>query len=169
MTKQPSICICTLDDFLCDFGYFRPENQSECVEQPELKGHDLEFCLYGKQELLKTSGYRKIPGDKCIGGKNPKRKETDLKQKCTSNYLSSSQLNASFNSTPVILAVIALMLITAVAGVVIIKKYVCGGRFLVHRYSVLQQHAEANGFEGLDIPNASKTGYHDDSDEDLLE
>lgn len=39
-----------------DFGYFRPENQSECVEQPELKGHDLEFCLYGKQELLKTSG-----------------------------------------------------------------------------------------------------------------
>lgn len=38
-------------------------------------------------------------------------------------------------------------------------------RFLVHRYSVLQQHAEANGFEGLDIPGANKTGYHDDSDE----
>ncbi|XP_034270653.1 sortilin isoform X2 [Pantherophis guttatus] len=169
VTKQPSVCICTLDDFLCDFGYFRPENQSECVEQPELKGHDLEFCLYGKQELLKTSGYRKIPGDKCVGGKNPKRKETDLKQKCTSNYLRSSPLNTSSNSTPVILAVIALMLITAVAGVVIIKKYVCGGRFLVHRYSVLQQHAEANGFEGLDVPGANKTGYHDDSDEDLLE
>uniref|UniRef100_A0A8D2J9K5 Sortilin n=1 Tax=Varanus komodoensis TaxID=61221 RepID=A0A8D2J9K5_VARKO len=184
VTKQPSVCICTLDDFLCDFGYFRPENQSECVEQPELKGHDLEFCLYGKRERLKTKGYRKIPGDKCLGGENPNREETDLKKKCTSNYLSPSQLfhsaspdlcravfsaSASSNSTPVILAVIGLMLITAVAGVVIIKKYVCGGRFLVHRYSVLQQHAEANGFEGLETPEASKTGYHDDSDEDLLE
>lgn len=39
-----------------DFGYYRPENQSVCVEQPELKGHDLEFCLYGRRELLKTSG-----------------------------------------------------------------------------------------------------------------
>ena len=40
-----------------DFGYYRPENQSVCVEQPELKGHDLEFCLYGRRELLRTSGY----------------------------------------------------------------------------------------------------------------
>lgn len=39
-----------------DFGYYRPENSSECVEQPELRGHDLEFCLYGRQELLRTSG-----------------------------------------------------------------------------------------------------------------
>lgn len=42
-------------------------------------------------------------------------------------------------------------------------------RFLVHRYSVLQQHAEANGLEGVDTldagTHASKTGYHDDSDE----
>lgn len=38
-------------------------------------------------------------------------------------------------------------------------------RFLVHRYSVLQQHAEANGFEGVDTVDASKAGYHDDSDE----
>nr|XP_060629214.1 sortilin isoform X1 [Anolis sagrei ordinatus] len=169
VTKQPSVCTCTLDDFLCDFGYFRPENQSECAEQPELKGHDLEFCLYGKKERLKTKGYRKIPGDKCVGGENPTREETDLKKKCTSNYLNSSQLSTSSNSTPVILAVIGLMLTTAVAGVVVIKKYVCGGRFLVHRYSVLQQHAEANGFDGPDAPDASKTGYHDDSDEDLLE
>ncbi|XP_066481524.1 sortilin isoform X2 [Tiliqua scincoides] len=169
VTKQPFICLCTLDDFLCDFGYFRPENESLCVEQPELKGHDLEFCLYGKRERLTTSGYRKIPGDKCQGGENPVREETELKKKCTSNYLNQSQLSTSSSSTPVILAVIGLMLATAVAGVVVIKKYVCGGRFLVHRYSVLQQHAEANGFEGVDTVDASKAGYHDDSDEDLLE
>lgn len=44
-----------------DFGYYRPENQSVCVEQPELKGHDLEFCLYGRRELLRTSGYNPNP------------------------------------------------------------------------------------------------------------
>ncbi|KAF6075978.1 sortilin 1 [Phyllostomus discolor] len=77
------------------------------------------------------------------------------------------------NSVPIILATVGLMLITIVAGVLIVKKYVCGGRFLVHRYSVLQQHAEANGVDGVDaLDTASRTnksGYHDDSDEDLLE
>lgn len=42
-------------------------------------------------------------------------------------------------------------------------------RFLVHRYSVLQQHAEANGVDGVDTldtaSHANKRGYHDDSDE----
>ncbi|RXM92072.1 Sortilin [Acipenser ruthenus] len=98
VNKQPSTCPCTLDDFLCDFGYFRPENRSECLEQPDLKGHDLEFCLHGTEELLQTSG------------------------------------------------------------------------FLVHRYSVLQQHAEANGIDGVDeletnSAHSSKRDYHDDSDE----
>lgn len=43
-------------DFHSDFGYFRPENDSKCEEQPELKGHDLEFCLYGREEHLTTNG-----------------------------------------------------------------------------------------------------------------
>uniref|UniRef100_A0A8C3HEW2 Sortilin 1 n=1 Tax=Chrysemys picta bellii TaxID=8478 RepID=A0A8C3HEW2_CHRPI len=171
--KQPSVCPCTLEDYLCDFGYFRPENQSVCVEQPELKGHDLEFCLYGRQELLTTRGYRKIPGDKCSGGKSPSREVTDLKRKCTSNLLTPSQLSSASSSAPIILAVVGVMLLTIIAGVLIIKKYVCGGRFLVHRYSVLQQHAEANGVEGVEALDAAspanKGGYHDDSDEDLLE
>lgn len=38
-------------------------------------------------------------------------------------------------------------------------------RFLVHRYSVLQQHAEADGVEALDSTSHAKSGYHDDSDE----
>ncbi|NWU95172.1 SORT protein, partial [Upupa epops] len=128
VTKQPSICPCTLEDFLCDFGYYRPEKQSQCVEQPELKGHDLEFCLYGRRELLRTSGYRKIPGDQCAGGENPSREETDLKRKCTSNFLSPSQLVVSPSSTPIVLAVVAVLLVTVVAGVLIVKRYVCGGR-----------------------------------------
>lgn len=42
-------------------------------------------------------------------------------------------------------------------------------RFLVHRYSVLQQHAEANGVDSGDglhtASHTNKSGYHDDSDE----
>lgn len=175
VTKQPTVCSCTLEDFLCDFGYYRPENHSECIEQPELKGHDLEFCLNGKEELLKTSGYRKIPGDKCLGGENPKHELMDMKKKCAGGSLVQEASVASADSTPIIpiiLAVVVVLLIAIIAGVLIIKKYICGGRFLVHRYSVLQQHVEANGSDALDssIANGSKRqGYHDDSDEDLLE
>ncbi|XP_010725638.1 sortilin-like [Meleagris gallopavo] len=46
-------------------------------------------------------------------------------------------------------------------------------RFLVHRYSVLRQHAEASGAEGPETADSPSPpyegGYHDDSDEDLLE
>lgn len=39
----------------------------------------------------------------------------------------------------------------------------------MHRYSVLQQHAEANGVDGVDAldtaSHSHKSGYHDDSDE----
>lgn len=35
---------------------------------------------------------------------------------------------ASPSSTPIILAVVAVLLVTVVAGVLIVKKYVCGGR-----------------------------------------
>ncbi|KAG7283883.1 hypothetical protein CRUP_034070 [Coryphaenoides rupestris] len=181
---QPTPCLCTLDDYLCDFGYFRKENSSECLEQAELKGHDLEFCLHGEEEQLKTSGYRKIPGDKCEGGKMPKRKEIDLRTRCVSDIVGSeiqSPVLKSSSSSAIIITVTIVMLLSIAAGVLFIKKYVCGGRFLVHRYSVLQQHVEANGLDGVEgldnvdepletnhAPNG-KIQFHDDSDEDLLE
>ncbi|TSW62352.1 Sortilin [Bagarius yarrelli] len=175
VTKQPTPCVCTLDDFLCDFGYYRKENSSECLEQAELKGHDLEYCIHGKKEHLQTIGYRKIPGDKCEGGVNPKRQEIDMSKKCVSDLLD-PQLQTQETEKPkhsalIIVMVIAVLLISCVAGVVFIKKYVCGGRFLVHRYSVLQHNAEANGIEGVDEPldtnvsRHSKITFHEDSDE----
>lgn len=36
--------------------------------------------------------------------------------------------NSKSNSVPIILAIVGLMLVTVVAGVLIVKKYVCGGR-----------------------------------------
>uniref|UniRef100_A0A8B9J6J4 Sortilin 1a n=1 Tax=Astyanax mexicanus TaxID=7994 RepID=A0A8B9J6J4_ASTMX len=170
ISKQPTQCPCTLDDFQCDFGYYRAENSSECVEQPDLKGHTLEFCLHGRKEQLQTSGYRKIPGDRCEGGKVPERRVIDLSKKCVSNLLRPELLSEahSGSSAAVIAVVIIVLMISAVAGVLLVKKYVCGGRFLVHRYSEMQRHVEANGIEGvddLDTTEAGKTHYNDDSDE----
>ncbi|KAK5863465.1 hypothetical protein PBY51_000494 [Eleginops maclovinus] len=177
VNTQPTPCLCTLDDFLCDFGYYRQENSSECVEQPDLKGKVLEFCLQGKEEQLQTSGYRKIPGDKCEGGKMPERKEIDLSKRCVSDLVGPELLIdvPSSKSVPIVLTVLIVMLLSIAAGVVFIKKYVCGGRFLVHRYSVLQQHVEDNAVGGMDDPLETdhspngKIEFHDDSDEDLLE
>uniref|UniRef100_A0A672LF92 Sortilin 1a n=1 Tax=Sinocyclocheilus grahami TaxID=75366 RepID=A0A672LF92_SINGR len=115
VTKEPTTCPCTLTDFQCDFGFYHAENSSVCVEQLELIGHSLEFCLHGRKEQLQT----------------------------TLSAISVSCLLFNFFD-----------------------------RFLVHRYSVLQQHAEANGIDGvddLDTLEGGKTHYHDDSDEDLLE
>ncbi|XP_052340658.1 sortilin-like [Oncorhynchus keta] len=174
--KQPAPCLCTLDDFLCDFGYYRKENSSECVEQLDLKDHLLEFCLQGKEELLQTRGYRKIPGDKCEGGKQPERKEIDLSKRCVGDLLGPQELlmhGHLSSSAPIIVTVLIIVLLAIIAGVLIVKKYVCGGRFLVHSYSVLQQHAEAQGLdEPLDssyTQTRNMADFHDDSDEDLLE
>ncbi|TMS16696.1 Sortilin [Larimichthys crocea] len=161
-----------------DFGYYRRENSSECVEQPDLKGKVLEFCLHGKEEQLQTSGYRKIPGDKCEGGNIPERKEIDLSKRCVSDLVGPELLidSRSSRSVPIVITVIIITLLLSIAaGVLFVKKYVCGGRFLVHRYSVLQQHVEDNTVEGIDDPletNHTQNGkieFHDDSDEDLLE
>uniref|UniRef100_A0A665UWS2 Sortilin-like n=1 Tax=Echeneis naucrates TaxID=173247 RepID=A0A665UWS2_ECHNA len=196
VNTQPTPCPCTLDDFLCDFGYYRQENSSVCVEQPDLRGKVLEFCLHGKEEQLQTSGYRKIPGDKCEGGQMPERKEIDLSKRCVSDLVGPELLftrgvtissyfplcslflqtdHQTSKSVPIVITIIIVMLLSIAVGVIFVKKYVCGGRFLVHRYSVLQQHVEDNVAEGIDDPletnhvQNGKIEFHDDSDEDLLE
>ncbi|XP_037540424.1 sortilin 1b [Nematolebias whitei] len=173
LNTQPTPCPCTLDDFLCDFGYYRKENRSECEEQPDLKGKVLEFCLNGEEEKLITTGYRKIPGDKCEGGTVPDRKEIDLRQRCVGDQVTSDLQKSSHSSksAAIVIAVVLVMLLSIAAGVLFVKKYVCGGRFLVHRYSVLQQHVEASATDEMDEPletehaQNGKIVFHDDSDE----
>uniref|UniRef100_A0A8D3C558 VPS10 domain-containing protein n=1 Tax=Scophthalmus maximus TaxID=52904 RepID=A0A8D3C558_SCOMX len=180
VAKKLSPCPCTVNDYHCDFGYYRPENSSECVEQEEMTGRPLEFCLNGTTEQLLTSGYRKIPGDQCEGGFQPDRKETDLRRLCTSNVLyphslvSSAHTEKTETSSPnaavIVLVVIVILLMSGVAGVWLVKKYVCGGRFLVHRYSVMRENVEANKIEGVDdvdthYMETGKAQYNEDSDQ----
>lgn len=116
--------------------------------------------------------YRKIPGDKCEGGTQPERKEINLSKRCVSDLLGTQELLMDGHA-PIVVTVLIIVLLAIVAGVLIVKKYVCGGRFLVHSYSVLQQHAEAQGLDEPLDSNHTQTSnvadFHDDSDEDLLE
>ena len=70
------VCECSDNDFECDFG-FKPSNESSdklnCVPLDLEQMEKLSVCyhkLYEKHEhLYNTSGYRKVSGDVCSGGK----------------------------------------------------------------------------------------------------
>uniref|UniRef100_A0A8C4X6D0 Sortilin-like n=1 Tax=Erpetoichthys calabaricus TaxID=27687 RepID=A0A8C4X6D0_ERPCA len=91
VAKEQSSCQCTKFDYLCDYGYFRQENTSDCIEDPSFKNKELEFCLEGNEEQLKTSGYRRVPGDRCEGGFSPLRSEQRLSSKCEKTQKSVSK------------------------------------------------------------------------------
>uniref|UniRef100_A0A8D2ZK76 VPS10 domain-containing protein n=1 Tax=Scophthalmus maximus TaxID=52904 RepID=A0A8D2ZK76_SCOMX len=71
VSKKQSPCLCTRDDYLCDYSYYRHTNTSECVRQPNAANKTLEVCLDGEEDELLTAGYRKVPSDKCEGGFTP--------------------------------------------------------------------------------------------------
>uniref|UniRef100_A0A8C6SD88 Sortilin 1a n=1 Tax=Neogobius melanostomus TaxID=47308 RepID=A0A8C6SD88_9GOBI len=153
-------CPCTPSDYHCDFGYFRQENSSECVEQDELKGRPLEFCLNGTTEQLQTSGYRKIPGDRCMGGFQPDRKETDLKRKCISNALQNQGLYLFYIQYMSFFPLLFLQPVSSSTN----------AAFVVHRYSVMRDNVEANKIEGVDdvdtnYMETAKAQYNEDSDQ----
>uniref|UniRef100_A0A673AZX7 Sortilin-like n=1 Tax=Sphaeramia orbicularis TaxID=375764 RepID=A0A673AZX7_9TELE len=71
VSKRQSPCLCTREDYLCDYGYYRHVNTSECVRQPSTPNKTLELCLNGEEDELLTAGYRKVPSDRCEGGFSP--------------------------------------------------------------------------------------------------
>ena len=103
--------------------------------------------------------YRKIPGDRCEAGIKPERKEIDLRKVCVSSALLPKPLvslstakcitvrlkgmdsalilcfslaqaeDNYFNPAPVVVIVMLFLLLSAAAGVLLVKKYVCGGRY----------------------------------------
>lgn len=170
INKKQSFCPCTLVDYMCDFGYYREGNSDECKEQPDLKNRVLEFCLQGKEELLNTEGYRKVPGDKCEGGFMPNRSEKMTNMNCE-QMLSVKDPVPKITVIIIVLSVLGASILMITGIVLIFKKYVCGGRALVYRYSVLQTNTDevciAESLDG-NRSNTDRT-YHDDSDVDLIE
>ncbi|XP_023263963.1 sortilin-like isoform X2 [Seriola lalandi dorsalis] len=56
VSKKQSPCSCTREDYLCDYGYYRHVNTSECVRQPNAPNKTLEVCLNGEEDELLTAG-----------------------------------------------------------------------------------------------------------------
>ncbi|KAL2103009.1 hypothetical protein ACEWY4_002177 [Coilia grayii] len=80
--RKQTPCPCTRDDYMCDYGYYRHENSSECVKQADFVEKKLELCVHGVVEELETLGYRKVPSDKCEGGFIPLRRVSTGQRRC---------------------------------------------------------------------------------------
>ncbi|XP_031556882.1 uncharacterized protein LOC116293578 [Actinia tenebrosa] len=70
--KSINKCACTRSDYECDFGFERNASHPNCVPVPrEDLNNDLipKDCKEGST-YKRSSGYRKIPGDTCVGGED---------------------------------------------------------------------------------------------------
>ncbi|XP_071817588.1 sortilin-like isoform X2 [Apostichopus japonicus] len=156
-----SACECKKVDYECDFGFFRKDESADC--ELSLSLDQLKVCEAGELSLISTSGYRKVPGDKCEGGFSPKRSMKDLQAKCNSDSI----VNKKHKSAGVILVILFLAVILVAISVYLVKgnppcKRKSGGTY---RYSELNQGDKKD--DAIDLSPVPNT-YHDDSDEDLL-
>uniref|UniRef100_A0A674CRN1 Sortilin-like n=1 Tax=Salmo trutta TaxID=8032 RepID=A0A674CRN1_SALTR len=99
VSRQKSPCPCTREDYRCDYGYYRHENSSECMRQLDTTDHALKVCLNGEEEELRTSGYRKIPSDKCEGGFTPLSRKETVNRHCGNS--SQPPTASPYSETPV--------------------------------------------------------------------
>ncbi|XP_061108257.1 sortilin [Conger conger] len=122
--RQQMPCLCTREDYLCDYGYYRHENTSECVEQTDLRDHILEVCLNGEEEELQTSGYRKVPSDRCEGGFAPLRRERTVSKGCGGpSQVSASKPNVPQTTVLVMVASVSVVVVAlAVAGLFMVRR-----------------------------------------------
>ncbi|KAL4658416.1 sortilin-like [Arapaima gigas] len=165
VSREQSPCLCTREDYLCDYGYYRHENTSECVEQLDFRDQALDICLDGEEDEIITSGYRKIPSDRCEGGFSPPRRLTTLNKHCGKFKQDHLGLETIIVLLLVCLATVAVM---TVAIFFIVKKLFCIQRTPEYHFSALQLQDE--GEEGITVGtlrviNGNGTGYHGDSDE----
>ncbi|XP_054752388.2 sortilin-like isoform X1 [Lytechinus pictus] len=158
-------CSCDKSDYECDYGFYRKTNSTDCILSPEFQHEDLEYCEYGHEEELNSWGYRKIPGDSCVDGYQPQRDVEKLKARCGT----SSQTKKSHSAAVGILVTLVVVLVLALVFILYKK-----GKFMfiqtglgTYRYSKLSQGDSCEN-NPLDLSEPVQ-GYHDDSDEDMLE
>ncbi|KAJ8261816.1 hypothetical protein GJAV_G00158740 [Gymnothorax javanicus] len=173
--RQQTPCLCTREDYLCDYGYYRQENTSECVEQTDFKDHVLKVCLNGTEEELQTSGYRKIPSDRCEGGFTPQRTENAVSNSCNST---TSKLSFAEPSGPQFTAVTVMVVLVAVtvialaaAGLFVVWKSLHRERTPAYRFSALlmQEDERFMSVRRQTVPLNNGLSDSNDSDEDLIE
>jgi len=60
-------CKCTEEDYECDIGFMRKENEATCTSTQPVNINIDKYCLYASSYNI-SSGYRKIVGDSCQEG-----------------------------------------------------------------------------------------------------
>ncbi|CEL93798.1 unnamed protein product, partial [Vitrella brassicaformis CCMP3155] len=70
-------CVCTEDDYECEFGFTRKIGSLEC--QPEDPNLTAPHCTSGN--FFYMDAYRRVPGDTCEGGWAPQKVAVPCPQK----------------------------------------------------------------------------------------
>ncbi|KAM6961583.1 sortilin [Tautogolabrus adspersus] len=183
VSKKQSPCLCTREDYLCDYGYYRHVNTSECVRQSSTPNKTLELCLNGEEDELFTAGYRKVPSDRCEGGFSPQLVEQTVIRPCGVKPSPGPPARPSSPithfDTPrerlVLILVCAgagvIVLIAIVSAVLAVKRVLYRNRAPAYRFSNLQIQDDENSITA-DLQSATSsngTTCHQDSDDDLLQ
>uniref|UniRef100_A0A672QZ11 Sortilin-like n=1 Tax=Sinocyclocheilus grahami TaxID=75366 RepID=A0A672QZ11_SINGR len=132
VSRQQRPCPCTREDYI-EYGFYRHENTSECLLQPDFLNQTQDICLNGELEDLQNTGYRKIPGDKCEEGVRPPRREDVFKKLC-GNDISPTSANSHTKRS-----VIDYIFIFAFACLL----------FLLLRISLNEQHLNTGNYSGF--------------------
>ncbi|XP_039270860.2 sortilin-like [Styela clava] len=194
VTLKP--CQCQKTDYLCDYGYVR--EGFDCVRDGDFQATHIDICKKDQDEIIKTKGYRKIPGDKCQGGFTPNSQVIPLHKKCKpseekkddfgvdkdnfSQYHPSGETKKS-TSPGVIVFLVFVVVVLILALVYIVRKRQMSGKRVKYVPLPTSEHAASygTGAESNSLmedgavngttprPNGnSSISYHDDSDEDML-
>ncbi|TRY82358.1 hypothetical protein DNTS_015104, partial [Danionella cerebrum] len=138
LSRQQSLCQCTQEDYMCDYGFYRHSNSSNCTPQFKLLNQTQDFCL---NVDLQSTGYRRIPGDKCIGGFHPPKIEEAFKKLCGKDNSPSPHSEKSLGPMVVVAACICIgvigLIITS-ALIISSRRINCRQRSPAYRFSVLQ-------------------------------
>ncbi|XP_067283457.1 sortilin isoform X2 [Pseudorasbora parva] len=174
VSRQQRPCLCTRQDFMCDYGFYRHENTSECLPQPDFLNQTQGICLEGELEDLQTSGYRKIPGDKCEGGFSPPRRNNAFKNNCEKD------LHTARSAGMLVLIVACtcvgvIGLVITAALIITSRRVNCRQRSPAYRFSALQLQEDdqcvSNENSNENSPHGKINGFQvqEDSDDDLIE
>uniref|UniRef100_A0A8C4Q6M6 Sortilin 1a n=1 Tax=Eptatretus burgeri TaxID=7764 RepID=A0A8C4Q6M6_EPTBU len=186
-SAQALSCKCTKRDYICDYGYYRDPDQDDCQEETAMIKRPLHICIYGKEEVLLTQGYRKIPGDGCEGGFTASDSFKLISKSCTYTLLS-NQTVTSLPTTPgavttevmakasgqkphrlgphwgLFLAIGIVTLLLVAFTILITRRYCCRPSRITFLYSQLRQ-ADEDPIEDPHARLVPKQTYHDDSDD----
>ncbi|XP_029317901.1 LOW QUALITY PROTEIN: sortilin [Cottoperca gobio] len=182
VSKKQSPCLCTREDYLCDYGYYRHINTSECLRQ-NAKNKTLELCLNGEEDELLTAGYRKVPSDRCEGGFNSQLAVQTVIRPCgvkpSPGPPARSSSPITHFDTPrerLVLILVCtgagvIVLVAIVSAVFAVKRVVYRNMSPVYRFSNLRIQDEDTSIT-IDLESATSsngTACQQDSDDDLID